>query len=146
MLDWLVRFTTGYSGSITQDIRNFVHWAIHGIAGIVSTVFHQVTSAWDEYYRAAETFADGAFKFARNVFRELYRIVTYYIPHYAIYAWWWITHPKQLAARLGNDLVNWLEAHSWAVAAKLGKFTLHLIYRNIRHVAALMEDVFTAIF
>lgn len=145
MLNWLSSFVSGFAGSVTADIRNFVHWAIHGIAGVMSTVFHQVTSAWDDYYRAARTFADGAFKFARNVFRMIERIVTYWIPHYAIYAWWWITHPDKLAARLGWHIVSWIERESWAVAGRLGKFTLHLITRNARHVAALMEEIVTAV-
>jgi hypothetical protein len=146
MLSWLASFVSAASSLIPSPIRDFVHWAIHGIAGVVDTVFHEVTSAWDTFRHSTAEFADGLAHFAAAVTHQLTRIITYYIPHYAIYAWWWITHPEQLAKRLFWHLINVLEANAWKAAERLSVFALQLVRRNVRHLVALAEDIFTAVF
>lgn len=146
MLSWLESFVSAAGSLIPSPIRDFVHWALHGIVGVVSTVFHDVVSAWDYYYAAITGFVREATHFADAVFHQLSRIITYYIPHYAIYAWWWITHPEQLAERLFWYIVKALERHAWAAARVLTEFTMRLIMHNLRHVAALAEDIITAVF
>lgn len=146
VLSWLESFITAAGSLVPSPIRDFVHWALHGIVGVVSTVFHQVTSAWDSLASSTAAFSRDLAGFADVVFHQLWRVITYYIPHYAIYAWWWITHPEQLAERLFWYIVKALERHAWAATQVMGKFVLNLIHHNVRHLAAVMEDIITAVF
>jgi hypothetical protein len=60
-------------------------------------------------------------------------------------AWYYITHPDQLAELLINSIVTSLETHSWDIAKRLGQFTLALIAQNIPRLLQLIEDILTAV-
>lgn len=61
-------------------------------------------------------------------------------------AFWFITHPAALAERLIFDIANSLEKHAWQLGGKLGTFLLSLVARNIPKLAALIEEIITAVF
>lgn len=60
-------------------------------------------------------------------------------------AFWWITHPADLAELLIFPLAASLEKHAWDLAAGLGKFTLALVVRNTRRLALLAEEIIAAV-
>jgi hypothetical protein len=145
VLGWLRRIVGfGWSG-VTDAIKAFVHTVVGGIAGVVSLVFHAVTGAWDELTSAAAELENGAHQLGRSLWHKLSEIVGYWIPHFAFTAWWWVTHPDQLARTLLWYLVAALEREAWTAGQYLGEFGLALFTRNLRRFLHVLEHVFTAV-
>jgi hypothetical protein len=60
-------------------------------------------------------------------------------------AWWYITHPADLAKLLLWPLAKAVEDNSWSLGGILGTFGLTLVLRNARRFAQLVEHIMTAI-
>lgn len=60
-------------------------------------------------------------------------------------AWWWITHPADLAKMLLAYLIKAAEDAFWSVATPAGTFALRLVLANARRFAILIEDIVRAV-
>jgi hypothetical protein len=130
---------------VSAAVVDFVHTMVAGIAGVVSVVFHAVTSAWDEFWQACRELEAGAFRFARAAYRRIDELLRYWIPHFAITAWWWVTHPSELASVLFWHLIRWAEVRAWTAGRYLGNFVLAVIVHQLRRVLWLAEHVLAAV-
>lgn len=145
MLSWLSGiFSSAWSG-VTAAVASFVHTVVRGITLVVSMVFHQVTTAWDTFWRAARELEAGAFRFARATYRRIEELLHYWIPHFAVTAWWWVTHPDQLASVLFWHLLRWAEVRAWTAGRYLGDFALAVITHQLRRVLWLAEHILAAV-
>jgi hypothetical protein len=145
MLGWLsgiIRKGVHLLGEGAGDLGSL---ALQGITAVVSFIFGDVGSAWDDMVTAWHYLQQVGSALDGHVVAALIRLITYDIPHYAMQAFWWVTHPAQLAETLGWHLVRFLEDNAWTAAGYLGKFILALILRNAGRVARLAEDIITAI-
>jgi hypothetical protein len=108
-------------------------------------VYHDVTSAWDDLLHTAEGIETGAWHLGRAVWRQFNRVLTYWVPHFAMTAWWWVTHPDQLALVLFWWTLHYLERFAWTAAQYLGEFALALVMRNLRRFLHLAEEILAAV-
>jgi hypothetical protein len=60
-------------------------------------------------------------------------------------AWWWITHPEELAGFLFWHIIHWLEFYAWEAGKRLGTFGLSLVRHNLHRFLILVEDVISAV-
>lgn len=145
MLNWIRQFFGNPLGTLDSTVRAVVQAVVSGLAGVIDTVFGRVTGAWGDLERAVEAGALAADHWALAVFRQLHQIITYDIPVFARTAWWWVTHPGQLARMMFWDLLRLLENNAWTAAHYLGTFAVSLILRNPRRIARAAEAVLAAI-
>lgn len=61
-------------------------------------------------------------------------------------AWWWITHPQNLAGLLFWHIIGWLEHYAWEASKRLGTFGLALVRNNLHRFLILIEDIVAAVF
>lgn len=145
MLNWLLGTIGGWFSSVGSAVYNFVKTLLAGITGVLDLIFGRVGSAWDELVNSARSVESMIHSYASSVWNVLDRILTYYIPTFAMTAWWWVTNPDALAQVLLWHLVKWLEVWAWSVAQYLGEFILALLVRNLRRVALLVETILAAV-
>lgn len=145
MLSWLVNTVGGWLGSVGSAVVNFVRSVVGGVVGLLDFIFGRVGSAWDDLVTAVKTLAGVVHEYTVSVWQVLHRIMTYYIPVFAMTAWWWVTNPDALAQVLLWHLLKWLEAWAWTVAQYLGEFILALLVRNLRRIALLVETIVAAV-
>lgn len=211
MLSWISGFVSRWSGAVSADIRDLVHWTVHALASVMYSVFGLVGSAWHNVWAGANWMREQADHLGHEVFSTLWSVIKRDLPwlaafitsvrslavrlyntvtawawreiraaeqlaqrlvgdvrswayrdiwlpleqaatdlrrdlvHWGYTAWWLVTHPDALAARLGDALVSWLEANAWAVGRRLGTFLLALLTHHIRQVLMLLEDVASAV-
>jgi hypothetical protein len=145
VLNWLRNLLDSAARGIGDGADKLARAAAAGIASVFAYVSGDVSDAWDTLERAADGLEQYLTEVLAEHTRELIRLFTYDIPHFAETAWWWVTHPAQLAEALGWHLVRWLEDNAWTAADYLGQFALALILRNVRRIAHLAEHVITAI-
>lgn len=145
MLNWLRGIISGIGGAVSSGISDAVSAVISALAAVVDFVFKDVLDAWTGLAKAWHDFDVLTGAWIPEVVRLFTRILTYDIPHFAYTAWWWTTHPDQLASVLYWYLIGYLEERAWATAGYLGEFITALIARNLRRVALLIEDILHAI-
>lgn len=145
MLGWLERLFGSIGGRVDRAIAALIRAGLSGIAVAVEFVFTDVTRQWTDMVNDARDFATSLVVHAVQVWKTLHEILTYWIPHYAFTAWWWVTHPASLVSILGWHIVRWLEDHAWEAAHWLGGFVTALVLRNTRTVAHLAESIISAV-
>lgn len=145
MLRWLERIVSEIGGRIPGPVRSLIHIATGGLAALIDLVFGNVAGAWEELARAGEGLEHFLARHIDAVYGALRRIITYDIPHFAMTAWWWTTHPHQLADQLYWHIVYWLEQRAWSTAQYLGEFALALLMHNARRVLHLLEVIVAAV-
>jgi hypothetical protein len=145
VLNWIGRLLGSAGRGIDAAVAALIRAGLSGLAAAVEFVFKDVTSAWTSFEHATLRLADSLGHDAEAKYRELERLVLYDIPHYAITAWWWITHPGDLADQLGWHIVRWLEDHAWEAAHWLGGFGVSLVLHNARRFTAAIESILAAV-
>lgn len=145
MLNWLFHTLPRIIAGIPSAVVNFINTVVGGVAGLLDIIFGHVGRAWDDLATAVGDFAADVRTYVSSVWNELDKIITYYIPHFAMTAWWWVTHPDALAQLLFWYVIKWLEYYAWTAAKYLGEFILALIVRNLRRILLLAETIVTAI-
>ena len=145
MLNWLRSIWQSVTGGISAVIQAFVHALVAGVCLVLDFIFGNVKSAWNELVTAAKDVATGAHILGSAVWNQLDKILTYYIPTFAMTAWWWVTNPDSLALVMLWHLLKWLEHYAWTAAQYLGEFAFALFLRNIKRFALLIETIITAV-
>lgn len=130
---------------LPQPILDIVGAGIGGVISVLTGLTGNVTGAWHELAIALDALRAGHFEFTTALEGILGQIVGHWIPKYAITAWWWITHPDQLAEQLSLYVVKWLEREAWTIAPYLGKFLLALVVRNVKRWLPILESILAAI-
>lgn len=145
MLNFIRGLLTNPVGTIEASVRSLISTVVGGLASLLDTIFGNVDGAWHDLASAFDD-AEGVIKhFTSAVFGHLWQIVTHDIPVFAQTAYWWVTHPGDLANVLFWHLMRALENQAWQVAQWLGEFITATLVRNIRQVAALAETVLAAL-
>lgn len=145
MLDWLHRFLRWAGHLIPEPIRHAFDTIGGAIAGLFGTITNDVYDAWTTFTASVWAWADAAADFAEETWRSLNQVIGHLIPHYAMTAFWWITHPAQLADVLFWHLLRYLEERAWTAARYLGRFVLALLTHHVRRITALAEEIIAAI-
>lgn len=145
MFDWLTRTAGRYWHDVTSSVSGFVHTVVGGIASLLSSLFGNVSRAWDDMVHGARDLEVSALAFAASCWMKFSEITDHFIPDWAYKAWWWVTHPEALAAMLLWHLVAALERNAFAAAQYLGEFALHLVLRSLRRLLHLAEAVLAAV-
>lgn len=145
MPNWLAGFLESAAGLVPAPVANMISGGLAALAGLFGQVTTDVSGAWDDLTANLDALATGHKSLLTELLGKLEQIVKHWIPRYAITAWWWIEHPDQLAQRLLWFLLHQLERYAWTAGKYLGRFTLALLTRNVRHVAALAEEIITAV-
>ena len=131
MLNWLSGFIGRWSGAVSGEVRDLVHWAVHALASVVYTVFGLVGHAWSGMVGAAEWLAGQVGAFAAEVYHHLWAIIKRDLPWLArlitaaralavhlyniLLAWAWreLRALEALARRLVNDVRQWAYRDIW---------------------------------
>lgn len=145
MLTWLGNALRSLGGIIAAPFISAFHFVVGGIAGFLDLIFGRVGQAWDDLVKAVRTFEQVTVLWTEAVWHQVVLIVTHYIPAFAMVAWWWVTHPDELAHVLLWHVLKWLEQEAWTAAQYLGEFILALLVRNLRRVLLVLETVVAAI-
>jgi hypothetical protein len=145
VLSWLGRVWGSLWGGVSSAVSAAVHFVIGGIAGLLDTIFGDVGDAWDDLVSTTAKLAGGAEAIGKSVWNQVDKILTHYIPFYAMTAWWWVTNLESLAQVLLWHLLKWLETWAWTAAQYLGEFTLALVVRNLRRLMILVETIVSAV-
>lgn len=145
MLSWLDRIWHGAEGLIGSGVHAAASLATRGIAAVLSWLTGNVSDAWTDLERAAGYEERELGGWIDDVTGHLWRIITYDIPHYAMTAYWWVTHPADLADVLTWHAVRFLEDHADQAAEYLGRFALALVLRNSRQLVHLAERIIEAV-
>lgn len=145
MLDWLDKFLHGIESLIPSPIRDAIQWSISAIASLFGTISGNVSDAWHDFTAHIWALYEGAKTFGENVLHAFSDIFNYWIPKVAWPAFWYVTHPDELASVLFWYLIKWLERRAWTAAKYLGEFALALILRNVHRIALLVEDILAAV-
>lgn len=158
--EWLAGNIGAFAGEVSS-------WIWHIIRKIVPFLAAWITRVWNDLLRLLRAVEAWAWREIRAVeqlavrlvddvrqwaYRDIWLPLTAaadwlrtHLIQWGYTAWWYVTHPAQLAALLGDPLVDWLEANSWSVARRLGSFTLALVLHNTRRLASTVEDIVAAI-
>lgn len=137
---------------------------LHVIIPAVITAYRLAVSKVEQYatdiyrwslreFALARAALDAAISGVRNfvvndVWRPLHNDVTAiidWIRKIGDVVWYYISHPAVLVDLIWDHLIFKLEAESWNVAAKLGRFGLSLVVRHVKRFALLAEDILDAI-
>lgn len=145
MIKWLESLLGSAGRAVSSPISRLIGWAVGGLTSILELIFGDVTTAWKDAARAARDLEVMTDHFGAGVFSALHRLITFDIPHFAMTAWWWATHPHDLADVLYWHVIYWLEARAWATGRYLGEFLTSLILHNMRRVAHLLEAILAAV-
>lgn len=145
MLNWLRHTASRAWGDVTGAATDMVHWAIGGIAALLNTLFGDVAGAWDDMMTAAGVLEKVTASWAESIWGKLREITGYWIPHFAYYAWWYVTHPEAFVKLLFWPLIAMLEANAEQAAQYLGEFALHLIIRQLRPLLRVAEQILAAV-
>jgi hypothetical protein len=145
LLRWLEHLVSSIGRHIPSPIRTLIHLATGGLAALVDLVFGNVDGAWEELAKAGQGLEHFISKHADAIYAALRRIITYDIPHFAMTAWWWTTHPHQLADQLYWHIVYWLEQRAWSTGQYLGEFALSLLMHNARRFIHALEVIVAAV-
>ena len=145
MLDWLAEILGAWIGGIAPAILNLIRVVVGGIAGVLDFIFGAVKGAWNELATQVANLATLTHGWVSEVWKTFDLIITYYIPKYAMEAWWWVTTPLALSEVLLYYVLHWLEQEAWTVAQYLGEFALALVLRELKRFLLLAEAIVAAI-
>lgn len=145
MFDWLRRFLDSIGRDIGSGVSSAIDWTVQAIGGVLGTITNDVADAWHDFTGDMAAVAEAVRQFGLEIYRDARRIIGYWIPRYAITAWWWVTHPDELASVLFWHLIKWLEARAWTAGRYLGNFLLAMIVHNVRRLAHLVEEIVAAV-
>lgn len=151
--------------NIARDIGNWINYLFHTILpwiyGRLEAAFNYAVELWrDAISYAARGLAaleHLAWSWIQYVLKWAYDNIWLPLIKYAdaiwrdllkwgYTAWWWITHPTELATVLLDYLIAAAEAAFWRIAAPVGTFALRLVVANLRRFVGLLETIITAVF
>lgn len=145
MFGWLKRFLDDAEHLLPQPVRDALSWTAQAIGGILALVTGNVTGAWHDFTAVWDALRSGTADFAHELLKQLEAVIVHWLPRYAITAWWWVTHPLELARVLTLYVVHQLEERAWQIAPYLGRFLLALLVHNAARVARLTEAIVAAV-
>lgn len=145
MLNWLRSVAGTVAAWLGKAGGNVVNLAIGGIAAIFDLVTGNVSGAWTRLQQVIADVLGLSRQVLDDITQHLVTLLKHLIPRYAMTAWWWVTHPDDLASVLFWYLVKWLEARAWTVGKYLGDFALSLVAHNVKRLALLVEDIVKAV-
>jgi len=173
IFSWIDKYIDFYSSLVGAAIRNAIRWAVHGLAGIVHTLFVHVAGAELRIFDGANWILRHTAGFANSVVAWIRQIVTVDIPalwHYAISnvrqllrdisaAANWLLGKIETLARVArrwvDDAVSWIVTHVydplkayadtiWRDLLKWGYFAWKLLNDPPRLAAILLNALIAA--
>jgi hypothetical protein len=145
MLSWLRDLWHRAENLGESALSGAASLATGAIAAVLGVLTGNVFAAWQQLEQALRDMETIAGAWTSEITTGVIRLITYDIPHYAMTAWWWVTHPAQLAESLFWHIIRQLEDRAWQAAEYLGEFALALVLRNARRLVLLAEHIITAI-
>lgn len=80
MFDWIAGLIGRYSRTIAGDIRDMVGVVVHGLAGVVYTVFGNVGLAWTNVHAEIDNLWGWGAQFVDNAYWVVYRVIHVDVP------------------------------------------------------------------
>lgn len=145
ILSWLGHAAGSAARAVASGAADLINTVVGGLVRLLSSLFGNVGGAWDDFTRAAAELAHAAETFGSRSWHQFWLILHYLIPKYAFTAWWWVTHPDDLANHLFWYMVRWLERRAFTVGRYLGGFLLAMLVHNVHRVLSWAEDVIDAV-
>lgn len=145
MPGWLEHILGLAEKLVPQPVLDIIGIGVTGVVSVLTGLTGNVSGAWHELAVAFDAMRAGHFDLMTTLEAVLGSIIGHWIPKYAITAWWWVTHPDQLAEQLSLYVIKWLEREAWTIAPYLGKFVLALVVRNIRRILPIIEQIIAAV-
>lgn len=145
MINWLRSIWQDITGGVSAAIQAFVNAIVSGICWVLDFIFGNVKGAWSGLAGAWKDSVGAIKSQGEALYDALAKVFGYYIPTFAMTAWWWVTHPGDLALVMFWWTVHWLEHFAWDAGHYLGEFTLALLLRNIQRVALMVETIVAAV-
>lgn len=139
------RVIHGWIPWLIDQITGFYHAAINFGESILQSLSHYIS---DVLNWAQQAINDVIRWVTDNVYNPLAHFISTaldWISKEGNTLWYYLTHPDKLAELLFDYLIALLESLAWDVGARLGKFFLSLVVRNIVQFATLIENVIDAI-
>lgn len=129
------------------------HWAL----GWIQFLRRLIVAVYDTLTRALDTLRRLTYSLILALWRNVLKYVWDPLKRYAdliwhdllkwgYVAWWWITHPEELAEFLFWHVISALERHAWDAGKRLGTFGLALVRSNLHRFLILAEDIISAVF
>ena len=145
MLSWLRDLWRGAEHLGEAALHGAGALATGALAAVLGVLTGNVFAAWQQLERALRYLETVGGSWVEDITSHLIRVITYDIPHFAMTAFWWVTHPDALAEALFWHLVRQLEDRAWQAAEYLGQFALALVTRNAGRLARLAEHIIAAV-
>lgn len=138
-------------------VRVYIPRVLHWAWGWILFLHKLVLTLYDDLIRALIALRKLAWSWILALWRNVLKFVWDPLKRYADLiwhdllkwgwvAWWWITHPENLAGFLFWHIINWLEFYAWQVGKRLGTFGLSLVRNNLHRFLILAEDIISAVF
>lgn len=160
----IIRWLIDQIAHVFRDIENWVNYFLHSvipwIVGRVEAAFRYALDLWHDAISYAQRglaiLENLAWSWIQSAYRWVYDHVWLPLKRYADAIWdavlkwgytafWWITHPDQLAKKLLGWLIIAAEDSFWLIAAPVGTFALRIVVANARRFALLLETIVTAV-
>jgi hypothetical protein len=168
VFDWIRKAFDWATGKVDSITASWVNTLIRGVWTFLTGLFRTVIDAWNDFYTAAMHYADSAILFFAEVYNwikwfldvfwrqwlawvhkniiEPLLVAYHWVIHEGAIVWHYLTHAADLVEFFWDALIVKLEAESWNIGEKLGKFFLSLIIKNLDKFAHLIEDIIDAVF
>lgn len=121
----------GYAVELWRDA---ISYAANGLAALERLAWSWIQSiiswAYDNIWLPLKRYADAIWNA---------------LVQWGYYAWWWITHPDQLAKALLGFLIQAAEDAFWSIAAPVGTFALRIVIANTQRFVQLLEAIIAAV-
>lgn len=160
VINWLINQVSKLFNEIGSWIDYLWHVILPYIYGRIEAVFNYAIELWrDAIAYAARGLAaleHWAWSWIQYVLRWAYDNIWLPLKKYAdaiwdalvkwgYYAWWWITHPAELATALLDYLIAAAETAFWRIAAPVGEFALRIVVANLQRFVQLIETIIAAV-
>ena len=145
MFNWIDSVFHKATGAISSTIASWVHDLVRGLYSFLAAIFVPVAAAWDLLWKNVATYIDTADRHALDVVNALKKVFDW-INEEGYEVYYYISNPPKLVDLLWDDIISKLESTAEDTAEKIGTFVLSFVYKNLKTVVTIAEDIIDAVF
>ncbi len=151
-----IHFAEDVWGFASRVVRVYIPRVLHWAWAWILFLHKLILILYDDLIRALNVLRKWTWALALSLWHNVLRFVWFPLKRYADLiwhdllkwgwvAWWWITHPENLAQFLFWHIIRWLEFYAWEAGKRLGTFGLALVRHNLHRFLILIEDIVSAV-
>jgi hypothetical protein len=145
VFNWIDSVFHKATGAISSTIASWVHDLVRGLYSFLAAIFIPVSAAWNLLWKDVTTYADTEERYALDVVNALKKVFDW-INKEGYEVDYYISNPEKLVDLLWDDVLSKLESTAEDTAEKIGTFALSFIYKNLKTVVTIAEDIIDAVF